>query len=549
MAFRKTAKALVAHPNIHAPQWLHLRQKLARQGQTKVASSLNLADQASEILGERFDPSRYLLTHVTIVASVDTQEVPNIKLGSVEEAGQTILRKFGDYHVTPESEPYINNNYDGFPRDVLLKSYRTFIGGDSYVEHVQIKELSKGRILDAVARDIGPSVYVDILVANHRKHADLIEKIQTGQLNTLSMGCSTASTTCTKCGNVAFDEVGLCNHIRFEKGNYFYDNRGQRRRIAELCGHPSLGDTGGVNFIEASWVEVPAFTGAVMRNIIEPGQLSPKSMKQMQAVLESPPKEWVGDQPQKAAKQQRKAYMMASEVGDIPPQEGKPVAKVRGTSNVVVGHSPLQLRRDYGNVSGEVETNSSLESLQARLAHLQRLAEDDFNFGDEPSEDAAPTEEAPSDDGLGDLVKDTETEVLKRVKKDIRDKITPKEPEISEEEGTPSTSNNIIKDGTAKKIAQQRQYLAGIGAIVAISRSSHELLDNVFRYHEACGRPISNRLRQAAIRAVGSPQHSFAKACMRALGREPSEGDCKTIVRLGHLLTLRSRTSGSSHVP
>jgi len=953
MAFRKTAKALVQHPGIHAPQWAQWRQQLQRQGHTRVASSLNLADQASEILGERFDPSKYILSHATIVASVDTEEVPNVKLGSVEEVGQTITRKFADYHVTAESEPYINNNcfvpgtlvtmvdgtvkvieevrvgdqvlthlgrsrvvlrtmsrqideeileikprgttdriyatgehpffvfrrnmcpacgkpccaeakyntrcvthligkfycsracwykhkapvaellalkrgefveakslttsdfvatpqvreevsipmslaqarlvglfaaegyynlheqspkgyervgvswafhederetlakmvcelmqqefgvecfirthsgdrgihvttntnrsmveffstwvkgkgsttkylhgdllrassllqleilrgwYEGdgcfhtvpvgknldgritatsasrslanqmkmmldrlgiashltreecegrsrliiegevqivndpkkpptvswtvacglasvgelvqttkheaahdalmeikgsvqmpaalrfvngyrlqiiekirkidytgpvynleveednsylvndvavhncdsFPRDVLLKSYRTFVGGDSYLEHVQVKELSKGRILDAVARDIGPSVYVDILVANHRKHTELCERILSGKLNTLSMGCSTVSTTCTKCGNVAADEVNLCTHIRYEKGNYFYDPRGQRRKVAEICGHASYGDTGGVNFIEASWVEVPAFTGAVMRNIIEPAKLSPKSLKQMKAVLESPPKEWVKDEPQKTA------FMMPNQVGEIPPQEGHVVARVPKRPGVTV------------SASGEIYTHAHLEELQARVAHLQRLAEEfDFGGDDEPAEEEAPAEEAPAEDGLGDLVKETESEVLKRVKKQIKEKITPKPIEPSVEEGSPSTSNNIIKDGA-------RQYMAGLGAIVAISKTSHELLDNVFRYHEACGRPISKRLYRAASQAVAFPQHPFSKACVRALGRKPTEGDLKTIIRLGHLLALRSRTAGISHVP
>lgn len=230
--------------------------------------------------------------------------------------------------------------------------------------------------------------------------------------------------------------------------------------------------------------------------------------------------------------------------------------------------------------------------------------------GDEaPAEDAAPAEEAPTDEGdLGDLVKETENEVLKRVKKQIKEKITPKPVLPSLEEGSPSTSNNVIKDGSkaqthitfgpkskdlyevfrdgihvgtlvqrgglwrsdiqgyrsieaarlsilqlnvrdqlSKSSKQAGQYLAGLGTIVAISKSSHELLDNVFRYHEACGRPISKRLYRAASQAVASSQQTFSKACVRALGRKPSEGDLKTIIRLGRLLALRNRTSGTSH--
>lgn len=1014
MAFRKTAKALVQHPGVQAPEWMRWRQHLQSQGRARVASTLNLAQQASDILGEKFDPSKYLLTHVTIVSSVDTEDVANVKLGSVEEYGRTINRKWADYHITTDTEKFTNNNHDAFSRGVLLKSYRTFVGGHNFVEHVQLVEQSKGRLLDAVARDLGPSIYVDLLVATHRKHADLVRQIESGELSTLSMGCflpdaqvtlgdgrrvsikdvqpgdlvrthvginrevmhkhallgswamrrlhvrgindpiestsnhpifvmrpqetcscgcgeeldarrhidpsrrlgtrfrkghdkrvfnpnntyslaefkarqehkhelqkikleevradevrpgdllcypktpaqglggsknearllgyflaegsyikhkgkrtavefnfslsekdtyvaevvellrevfpdsspwvqeradrticmvhasgeeiaswfflhcgeyshgkhisaevmenwsqenllhlagawlngdgglarygsvsrrvsgSTISyelacqlhsilmgggvycslrvrerakattvkalinggsfalrneetgrypaysidivqgfgqklagytdkvptapakmkqanelgdfyvfeveqvedyrqegwvydltveevhsylvdgiavhnctcghTTCTKCGNVAYDEVQLCDCIRYAKGNSFFDNTGQQRRIAELCGHVSEDPTGGVNFIESSWVKVPAFPGAVMRGVIEPAQLSPKSVKQMKAVLEAPPKEWAKDAPQKAAKTLRTrdpwiaeqnarhqawlrqqgvstehlpkiAYMMPHEVGEIEPQDGQVVARVRATSGTKASgggyHEAQQAVQALGLPSLR-DVASRTESLKTRAAKLARIEaqkdslrkigftdetldlmvraeEDEFDFGDEPTDgEPAPAPEEPEEDELTNLVKDTEQEILKRVKKQLKDQIKPKEVLPSVEEGAPSTSNNVIKDG-----ARQDQYLAGLSAIVSVSKTSHELLDNVFRYHEACGRPLPTRLYRAATRAVASSQ-PFTKACVRALGRQPSEGDLRIITRLGRLLDLRT---------
>jgi len=76
-------------------------------------------------------------------------------------------------------------------------------------------------------------------------------------------------TICTKCGHVAADEPQMCAHVKYEKGNVFYDEQGNKHRVAELCGHENEGETGGVTFIEASWVAVPAFKGAVARNILE----------------------------------------------------------------------------------------------------------------------------------------------------------------------------------------------------------------------------------------------------------------------------------------
>lgn len=292
MGFLKHARAMVVHPNITQPTGL-IRT---------AAANHNLVEQAREILGGNLDPSRHLISHCTIVASVDVKPVPGIKTGTLKVGSKTINRKWAEYLVTPETDQYINNNQDCFSREVLLKSYRTFIGGHNFQEHVQIEEQSKGRLIDAVARDIGDSIYVDILIATDRKHATLVREIESGELTTLSMGCVCDSTQCTKCGNVAVDETELCDCIKYAKGNYFFDDQGVRRRIAELCGHPTMNETGGVRFIEASWVRVPAFTGAVMRNIISPTHSGIVAQSDsIRKILASPPTQWSGQDSVKVA--------------------------------------------------------------------------------------------------------------------------------------------------------------------------------------------------------------------------------------------------------
>ena len=299
MAFIKYASATVTQPYITPKTW----------GKIRTASSdknipANIVSQANTILGGEFDPDKYLLTHATIVASVDTYEPTNAKLGSVEDNGFTVNRKYGNYRIKPECDKFINNNLDSWDRDVLLKSYRTFIGSHNFVEHVQVEDLSKGRIIDAVARDIGDSVYIDILVATDRKHTDLVKAIESGQMNSMSMGCTVDFTQCTKCGNVAVDETEMCKHIRYEKGNTFFDESGKQHRIAELCGHKSV-EGGGVHFIEASWVATPAFTGAVMRNILSPTEEITKKAEQ---ILSVPPAEWSQDSLAKVAKNSKHAF-------------------------------------------------------------------------------------------------------------------------------------------------------------------------------------------------------------------------------------------------
>lgn len=259
MAFSKYAYANILVPDINIPVWDKVRDSAQALG------SAFATRRGSKITLEEFAPKEYLLTHATIVASVDTEKGPG-PLGRHQENGATVDRRFQDYYITPKTARFINSNFDAWSRPLLLASFRTFIGGHNFVEHLQLPEMSKGRIIDACARDIGDSVYIDILVATHRKHKPLIAAINSKQLETLSMGATVAHTTCTKCGNVAADETELCRCIKHEKGNKFLDILGTDRKVAELCGHVSQPESN--KFIEASWVGNPAFKGAVVRNIL-----------------------------------------------------------------------------------------------------------------------------------------------------------------------------------------------------------------------------------------------------------------------------------------
>ena len=263
MAFNKRADSTLVKPDINIAGWSAVR---------KAANPAFDLRQGAKIVLQQYEPKDFLLSHCTIIASVDAEKSP-APLGKHVVDGFQIERKYADWLITPETSKYVNNNNDAWERKLLLACFRTFIGGENYVEHIQIPEMSKGKIIDAAARDIGDAIYVDILVATQRKHRSLISAITSGQLQTLSMGCQVEFTSCTKCGNVAYDETQLCNHIRYFKGNDFVDELGKKRKIAELCGHINE-EPGSVKFIEASWVANPAFTGAVLRSVLSPEELA-----------------------------------------------------------------------------------------------------------------------------------------------------------------------------------------------------------------------------------------------------------------------------------
>ena len=242
MAFLRYANARTLHPYITGQRWDNVRVAAA---QTRM--DRNLVGQASKILNEQFDPSKYLLSHATIVASVDCLDVPNARVGASTVNGKKVNRKTTAYRIKAECEQYINNNFDSWSRDVLLKSYKTFIGAHNFLEHVQIENLSKGRILDAVARDIGDSVYVDILIATDRKHRELIKDIESGELSTLSMGCFLPGTQVSLADGtrVAIEDVQVGDMVLTHKG-----------RAREVLNKQIRGGKWGVRRIEA--VGVPS---------------------------------------------------------------------------------------------------------------------------------------------------------------------------------------------------------------------------------------------------------------------------------------------------
>lgn len=262
MAMMKYSSATVVEPSVDYKSW----QKNVCCGQKSCSCGEDSCRvKVARTVLAKYAPEKYLLSHCTIIAAVDTE------LANPSDPQS-------DYFIHPAYSKFINNNGDAWSKQMLASCYRTFIGSNNYLEHVQIPALSKGKVIDAILREVPigrdktgkelTTYYVDILVATDRKHKDLIRRIEASELSTLSMGCKIAFSICSKCGKKAVDETQACQHVRFEKNNMFYDENGVQRKVGELCGHFSEPES--VTFIDASWVVNPAFTGAVMRNIVNP---------------------------------------------------------------------------------------------------------------------------------------------------------------------------------------------------------------------------------------------------------------------------------------
>jgi hypothetical protein len=481
MAFTRYATAVVTQKDVSQKGWGKVRKAAANP-------TRNLVAQASEILGKPFSPDNYLLTHCTIVASVDVDEVPNVKLGRVKVGSKTINRKYADYYIKPECSQYVNNNGDSWNRNVLLMAYPSFVGSHNFLEHIQIEEQSKGRIIDAVARDIGDSVYVDILVATDRKHEQLVKDIESGKIATLSMGCTVDETICTKCGNVAVDETELCDCIKFHKLDHFYDEAGQKRVIAELCGHPSLGDDGGVQFIEASWVATPAFAGAVMRNILEMSSMPESMARRIQAVMEQPPAEWDATAQQKAAS---------------------------------------------GQWNSMARTQEQLRTGQ---------------WGDE-EEEKAPAEEAKGP--LETLQNEIYDAIVEKVKGRVLDDLKKQEVEeaLSPEESSAAPNDTIIKEANLRQAAA-RAYRGAVTALMRTASSDVEFIDSLVSLNKSFGVEIEREIYRASLKVGSLDSYSsmerFVGACQRALARPITPADLRVMIRIGKMLTQMGSTNPPS---
>jgi len=486
VAHLKTARAEVTRPFVTRRQWGEIRTASRVMGRlpdfvsrvarnSGVAPPTNLVDQAAGIFGSAFDPRRFLLTHATIVASVDVYTPEGVRLGSSMEDGFQVNRKFGDYRIKDSCQRFINNNRDAWSRPVLLKAFDTFIGGHNFVEHVQIESMSKGRIIDACARDIGDSVYIDILIATDRKHADLVTAIRNEKMGTLSMGCTVDGTICTKCGHWAADETEMCPHIKYEKGNTFFDKQGRSHIVAELCGHESLAPTGGVTFIEASWVETPAFTGAVMRNVLE---ATAEISKQAEAVLASPPPEWDADALQKAA----------------------------------------------SNRTAMQPFDSQEDAFLAGWDDMDEGGEEDEEGGEEGEPEKGPLEEAEEE-----LTQHLVTQVQRKVKDQMKGK------DVDEALGESSDPNDTMQLEAGYK-AGVRALVRTASSDIALVNGLAEFNQ---AYGVGIPVPVYRAALKLGASNQYSGSQEFSRACRVALGREPSAAEVRVLARLSHLLTRR----------
>lgn len=528
MAFMRYAHAGVIKPSITLDCWDEVRQRALSAGpafDTKVASN-------SMVLRE-YHPDQYLLSHCTIIASVDTEANTTAQLGKVMVDGFQVDRRYADWMITPTTSKYVNNNNDAWERKLLLSCFKSFVGGENYVEHIQIPELSKGKIIDAAARDIGDSIYVDILVATDRKHRPLISAITNQQLTTLSMGCQVQFTICSKCGNVAEDETQLCPHIRYMKGNQYTDELGRMRKVAELCGHISA-EPGSVKFIEASWVANPAFTGAVLRSILTPAEIQGIGQK-VQVAFSEPARTSDPSVLQKAASSHVDVNMILNTWADrngtvvrkcsVPTHPGPTrIAQFGDDSN------PTQGVGDQGAApAGEAESDPIDKAVESLVGVIRERAIEKLRneIGQGEAKRISDATEN-TNEGLvkSALCTPQWRQIHRMVRRAARNDVVANRMLVG---------LILYKRGGWKSVIASRQFSGR--ELLALSR----FVDGMVRRTALAG---ESRIYSAVIATGGlGSRHEiprFLAACQQHMGRDLTESEVRTLIHKGHLYTFGS---------
>jgi hypothetical protein len=539
MSAKRYAHAIMSRPGVDFDDWME-----TLRNQNEGAVPKDHVHRIAKTVLRKCDPKQYLLSHATIVASCDTYAPQNVKTGRGMIQGVQIDVRWPDFRIKPECHEIINNNGDAWERSLLLSTYRTFIGAHNYLEHIQLPELSKGFIVDAIARDLGKSAYIDILVATDRKHKPLVTDILSGEIKAMSMGCISLFTVCTRCGNVASDDAQLCPCVLYiGKGNKFADEQGVEHPVAELIGHVSVPNSN--QFIEASWVRNPAFRGAVRRNILNPGS----------------------DQIAARIEEAQKVYEIRT---DVPLPNGiKKAASFRiaqmddqGQSGKDQGGGQDQGGQDDADAGG-TQQSDMFDSGDAAGGDSDQGGGQSQGQGDKP--EAKPSKpEGPKTDSIDKMLDKVQEQLLQIMVEKLGDKLEPKPEDVAAVSVAPpylpGGNDNIVRSsddfdrrvkamfGNTPMLVRwaSRNYRivhdGGRKAIRAAKLTPKDLIILSWIEDRIRGRNYSSRLYKTALRigpmANFPSETSFLAACKIKLGRGLTTGEENFLMWKGRIASV-----------
>lgn len=185
-----------------------------------------------------------------------------------------------------EPQLTFNGNGDGFPKGELKKSYKSFEGRGIYLNHDSDSLLkSVGTILSAEYLEDPETGAAEIQILgriDRKLHPEIARMIETGELNSTSMGCSCDESICSVCGTTLHSDADeKCAHLSPFGLNKKYiaevdmPEYGIHKGAEVVAGSINKG----ITFNEDSLVNVPADPTAKVSQILARNMRSKLSKK------------------------------------------------------------------------------------------------------------------------------------------------------------------------------------------------------------------------------------------------------------------------------
>lgn len=171
------------------------------------------------------------------------------------------------YTVVRAISARVNQNFDGWPSSELKAAAHTFVGKPVFVNHENFNpDYARGVVVAARYVENGRDKYIEtVMEIDANRFPILAKEIKTGGLDSVSMGAEAGFTVCSACGNKAYDEPDMCDHVKFHKGKTI---RVHNRRTGKTEDKLVYESCHKLSFFELSYVFDPADETAVASKVV-----------------------------------------------------------------------------------------------------------------------------------------------------------------------------------------------------------------------------------------------------------------------------------------
>lgn len=171
------------------------------------------------------------------------------------------------YSVVRAISARVNQNFDGWPSEELKQAAHTFVGKPVFVNHENFDpKKARGVVVAARYVENGRDKYIEtVMEIDARRFPLLASVIADGSLDSVSMGAEAGFTVCSACGNKAYDEPDMCDHVKYHKGKTI---RVRNRKTGKVGDKLVFESCHKLSFFELSYVFDPADETAVMSKVI-----------------------------------------------------------------------------------------------------------------------------------------------------------------------------------------------------------------------------------------------------------------------------------------